>query len=59
MTSEKNLNVDYYKINSKFLNIDDTEELLNFLKTESEKEIFDLKVGENQSTSKNYQNNFI
>lgn len=57
MTSEKNLNVDYYKINSKFMNIDDTEELLHFLRTENEKEIFDLKVGENQSTSKHYQNN--
>ena len=59
MTSEKNLNVDYYKFSSKFLNIDDPDELLNFLKSESEKEIFDLKVGENQSTSKHYQNNFI
>lgn len=59
MTSDKNLNVDYFKINSKFLNIDDPDELLNFLKSESEKEIFDLKVGENQSTSKYYQNNFI
>lgn len=59
MTSDKNLNVDYYKINSKFLNIDDTEELIHFLKTESEKEIIDLKVGENQSTSKHFQNNFL
>ena len=52
MTSDKNLNVDYYKISTKFLNTDDPDELLNFLKTESEKEIFDLKIGENQSTSK-------
>ena len=59
MTSEKNINVDYYKFSSKFLNIDDPDELLNFLKTESEKDIFDLKVGENQSISKYYQNNFI
>jgi hypothetical protein len=29
------------------------------LKTESEKDIFDLKVGENQSTSKQYKINFI
>ena len=28
------------------------EELINFLNTEEEKEIYELKIGENQSTSK-------
>jgi hypothetical protein len=34
------------------LNKDDPEELINFLKKEGEKSIFDLKIGEEQSTSK-------
>ena len=38
---------------SKFLlSNDDPEELINFLNTEEEKEIYELKIGENQSTSK-------
>ncbi len=35
------------------LSNDDPEELINFLNTEEEKEIYELKIGENQSTSKN------
>ena len=34
------------------LSNDDPEELINFLNTEEEKEIYELKIGENQSTSK-------
>ena len=33
------------------LSNDDPEELINFLNTEEEKEIYELKIGENQSTS--------
>ena len=37
------------------LSNDDPEELINFLNTEEEKEIYELKIGENQSTSKNFK----
>ena len=52
-TLDDKINPDYSQIISKFLlNSEDPEELINFLNSEEEKEIFDLKIGENQSTSK-------
>ena len=47
------INPDLSESISKFLlNNDDPGELINFLNTEEEKEIYDLKIGEYQSTSK-------
>ena len=53
ITLDEKINPDLYESISRFLlNNDDPEELINFLNTEEEKEIYDLKIGENQSTSK-------
>ena len=48
ITLDKKINHDLSKIISGFLlNNDDPEELINFLNTEEQKEIYDLKIGEN------------
>ena len=53
ITLDDKINPDLSESISRFLlNNDDPEELINFLNTEEEKEIYDLKIGENQSTSK-------
>ena len=53
ITLDEKINPDLSENISRFLlNNDDPEELINFLNTEEEKEIYDLKIGENQSTSK-------
>ena len=53
ITLDEKINPDLSENISRFLlSNDDPEELINFLNTEEEKEIFDLKIGENQSTSK-------
>ena len=53
ITLDQKINPDLYESISRFLlSNDDPEELINFLNTEEEKEIYDLKMGENQSTSK-------
>ena len=53
ITLDEKINPDLSESISRFLlNNDDPEELINFLNTEEEKEIYDLKIGENQSTSK-------
>jgi hypothetical protein len=53
ITLDEKINPDLSQIISKYLlNDDDPEELINFLNSEEEKEIFNLKIGENQSTSK-------
>ncbi len=53
ITIDEKINPDLSESISRFLlNNDDPEELINFLNTEEEKEIYDLKIGENQSTSK-------
>ena len=53
ITLDNKINTDLSESISRFLlNNDDPEELINFLNTEEEKEIYDLKIGENQSTSK-------
>ena len=53
ITLDERINPDLSESISRFLlNNDDPEELINFLNTEEEKEIYDLKIGENQSTSK-------
>ena len=53
ITLDDKINPDLSESISRFLlNNDDPEELVNFLNTEEEKEIYDLKIGENQSTSK-------
>jgi hypothetical protein len=53
ITLDEKINHDLSEGISRFLlNNDDPEELINFLNTEEEKEIYDLKIGENQSTSK-------
>jgi hypothetical protein len=50
---DEKINPNLSEIISRFLlSNDDPEELINFLNTEEEKEIYDLKMGENQSTSK-------
>ena len=55
ITLDEKINPDLSESISRFLlNNDDPEELINFLNTEEEKEIYELKIGENQSTSKNY-----
>ena len=52
ITLDQKINPDLSESISRFLlSNDDPEELINFLNTEEEKEIFDLKIGENQSTS--------
>lgn len=56
ITLDQKINPDLSESISRFLlSNDDPEELINFLNTEEEKEIYDLKMGENQSTSK-YKN---
>jgi hypothetical protein len=58
ITLDEKINPDLSQIISKYLlNDDDPEELINFLNSEEEKEIFNLKIGENQSTSKTIKNN--
>ena len=58
ITLDEKINPDLSESISRFLlNNDDPEELINFLNTEEEKEIYDLKIGENQSTSKKYNFN--
>ena len=53
ITLDQKINPDLSESISRFLlSNDDPEELINFLNTEEEKEIYDLKIGENQSTSK-------
>ena len=53
ITFDEKINPDLSEnITGFLLNNDDPEGLINFLKTEEEKEIYDLKIGENQSTSK-------
>jgi hypothetical protein len=53
ITLDQKINADLSESISRFLlSNDDPEELINFLNTEEEKEIYDLKMGENQSTSK-------
>ena len=53
ITLDQKINPNLSEIISRFLlSNDDPEELINFLNTEEEKEIYDLKMGENQSTSK-------
>ena len=62
ITLDEKINPDLSESISRFLlNNDDPEELINFLNTEEEKEIYDLTIGENQSTSKYklYKINFI
>ena len=60
ITLDDKINPDLSESISRFLlNNDDPEELINFLNTEEEKEIYDLKIGENQSTSKLKNNNHI
>ena len=54
-TLDEKINPNLSESISRFLlSNDDPEELINFLNTEEEKEIYELKIGENQSTSKNY-----
>ena len=53
ITLDEKINPDLSESISRFLlNNDDPEELINFLNTEEEKEIYDLTIGENQSTGK-------
>ena len=53
ITLDQKINPDLSESISRFLlSNDDPEELINFLNTEEEKEIYELKMGENQSTSK-------
>lgn len=60
ITLDDKINPDLSESISRFLlNNDDPEELINFLNTEEEKEIYDLKIGENQSTSKLKNINYI
>ncbi len=59
ITLDEKINPDLSQIISRYLlNDDDPEELINFLNSEEEKEIFNLKIGENQSTSKTIKNNY-
>ena len=59
ITLDEKINPDLSQIISRYLlNDDDPEELINFLNSEEEKEIFNLKIGENQSTSKTIENNY-
>jgi hypothetical protein len=54
-TLDEKINPNLSESISRFLlSNDDPEELINFLNTEEEKEIYELKIGENQSTS-NYK----
>ena len=51
-TLDEKINPNLSESISRFLlSNDDPEELINFLNTEEEKEIYELKIGENQSTS--------
>ena len=51
-TLDEKINTNLSESISRFLSSnDDPEELINFLNTEEEKEIYELKIGENQSTS--------
>jgi hypothetical protein len=60
ITLDDKINPDLSESISRFLlNNDDPEELINFLNTEAEKEIYELKIGENQSTSKFKKDNNI
>ena len=53
ITLDEKINPDLSESISRFLlNNYDPEELINFLNTEEQKEIYDLKIGENESTSK-------
>ena len=53
ITLDEKINPNLSESISRFLlSNDDPEELINFLNTEEEKEIYELKIGENQSTSK-------
>ena len=57
ITLDEKINPNLSESISRFLlSNDDPEELINFLNTEEEKEIYELKIGENQSTSKNLYN---
>ena len=52
ITLDEKINPDITESISRFLlSNDDPEEIINFLNTEEEKEIYELKIGENQSTS--------
>lgn len=54
ITLDEKINPNLSESISRFLlSNDDPEELINFLNTEEEKEIYELKIGENQTTSKN------
>ena len=60
ITLDEKINPNLSESISRFLlSNDDPEELINFLNTEEEKEIYELKIGENQSTSKNLYIIFI
>ena len=51
-TLDEKINPNLSESISRFLlSNDDPEELINFLNTEEEKEIYELKIGENKSTS--------
>ena len=51
-TLDEKINPNLSESISRFFFIyDDPEELINFLNTAEEKEIYELKIGENQSTS--------
>ena len=52
ITLDEKINPDITESISRFLlSNEDPEEIINFLNTEEEKEIYELKIGENQSTS--------
>ena len=53
ITLDEKINLSLSESISRFLlSSDDPEEIINFLNTEEEKEIYELKIGENKSTSK-------
>ena len=53
ITLDEKINPNLSESISRFLlSSDDPEEIINFLNTEEEKEIYELKIGENKSTSK-------
>jgi hypothetical protein len=53
ITLDEKINLNLSESISRFLlSSDDPEEIINFLNTEEEKEIYELKIGENKSTSK-------
>lgn len=52
-STDENINLGVSDNISRYLlNTDDPEELTNFLKSEEEKRIYDLRIGDNQLTSK-------